>query len=296
MSYFIHRFNSRSEEEAQAVAVGHHAVTIGSGRSSDLQLLMTVGMADVCLKVWSEGEMLIVENSIREPGLIFLNGGELTGTALLQHGDVLQMGHDQFAVVFDPHAPATEPEVSADLPISRVLETSRLNATLARHTPVDSAWTETSFLEQLCNSNGAFLFANFRHAGFPEPESAGDDLYQGAPDEVRESYSLHAMTQVSTEEKLRLYEELRELDAAIWVIPETDHETSLKDAKIHFAWFARPSVMDMTLMNSPDGFCESLLKPFKAIILKTGSDSQNWAIYTKATFDPVELGICDQPE
>ena len=110
---------------------------------------------------------------------------------------------------------------------------------------------------------------------------------------MREIYSLQAITKPSTEKKLRLYSELRAFDAAVWVVPEIDSESSLADAKIHLAWFARASVMDMTLQNSPVVFCESLLKSFKAIILKPRSGSRDWVIYSKATFDPMELGICD---
>lgn len=293
MSYLIHHYNSTSEEEIQAVAVGSQEVTIGAGRSAGLQLTMTVGMPEVCGKVWVDGEMLVAENVLRKPGLIFVNGQGFVGAVQLEHGDVLQIGNDLFAVVFDPDDQPEEVQVEA--PIRRLLERTELNSALAMHTPVDERWGEQDFLENLCEQQGAFLFANFKFAGLtaPDQEMAGDDLYSEAPAEVRESYSLHALTQPSTEEKLKLYEELCKQEAAIWVVPEVDSETAMQDAKLYLAWLARPSVLNLTLQNSPDNFCEGLLKPFKAIILKTGSSFRPWAIYTKATFDPAKLGICN---
>ena len=182
------------------------------------------------------------------------------------------------------------------IPAPRVVGTTlnpvRLNDAIVRHEPTDAEWRDMDVLPQLIDQHHAFLFANFKHARIPVSDriGAGDDLFENAPKEVREIYSLHTIGKATRDQKLGVYEKLRNLDAVVCAVPESDEETSLKDAKLYLAWFARPSVLEMSLQKSPETFCAALLKPFKMIVLKS-SATNNWVMYSKADFNPPDLQL-----
>jgi hypothetical protein len=211
----------------------------------------------------------------------------------LDDGDAIQIGSDQFAAIRVREqeqaipilpVPDTAPIETPPVPlIRRILETRVINSAVTRHHPCDPKWSESEVLEYICDQYDAFLFVNFRHAGMQVPADhvVGDDLFQRMPDEVRAIYSLHAITKPDTKQKLKIYEGLKGRDAAIWCIPETDSNACLADAKLYLAWFARPSVLSMTLRESPKEFCEPLLKSFRLLLMSAGDPAHPWHLYAK---------------
>ena len=301
-TYAIQRLSQCSEEERVCHINDGQEVTIGAAFECDLRLHISFGLPDISVKIRLEDALCVVENLTPDALLVLVNGQGVYGVAQLQDGDALQIGSDQFAVLRVPSesvaakvAETRAPGPPAAASINRGLEATAVNAAVSRHTPVDPRWDEAEVLERLCDEHDAFLLANFRHASVdvPRVSVAGEDHYQEMPEEVRAIYSLHAITGASANKKLKIYDGLRDQDAAVWVLPEADIDLCLKDAQIHLAWFARPSVLEMTLQESPPMFIEALFKPFKAIIVKPQSGPQQWVMYTKADFDPVELGICE---
>ncbi len=303
--YTIQRLSGCSEHEREIRIGDGQRVTIGSSPDADLRLHLSFGLPAVCLEVWHETDRCIAENRTRNPDLVRLNGHPLYSVAQLETGDLLEIGSDSFAVVYldqTPAAPPVSPEAVPLVPIpdpvpsprviSTVLKSVRMNDAAVRHEPVDAEWSDMEVLRQLSDQHHAFLFVNFKHARVPLPDqvSIGEDLFEKAPKEIRQMYSLHAIGTASVDSKLQIYEKLRNLDSAVWAIPETNAETSLKDAKIYLAWFARPSVLEMSLQKSPEVFGASLLKPFKAVVLKPAK-THSWVMYCKADFDPLQLNL-----
>jgi len=299
-SFSIQRVGNYRKEDGEVLLAEGQRATLGAAVDADLTLRRSTGVPASCLVVWVEHGKCLAENVSRNPRLVTLNGQPLYSVGQLEKGDLLQIGHDQFTVVFQDETPLqriapTAVPVEAEPPRyvpSTVLNAVLLNAALSQHTPQDSAWEFTDLLPWLVAEFDAFLLANFRHAGL-SPTAAvetGQDLFEHAPDEVRDIYSLHAIGDVAVEQKLEVYERLQNRDATVWVVPEEDMAQSLEDAKIYLAWFARPSVLDMTLQKSPKEFTEGLLKPFKAIFLE-GSNGSDWVMYTKADFDPAQFQL-----
>ena len=300
--FSIQRLSNCSADEREIRIGEGQRVTVGASPNADLRLHLSFGLPGICLEVWHDIDRCLAENVSRDSELVTLNGYPLYSVGQLEHGDLLQIGSDSFAVVFleqSTAAKAMPPAAVADsAPLQRVVDTALkpviLNAATVRHEPVDAEWRDIDVLRNLIEQHQAFLFANFQLAGVPVPDldGVGDDLFEHAPDEVREIYSLHAITDMPPDQRLQIYDKIRDLDAAVWVVPDTDVETCLKDAKIYLAWFARPSVLEMSLQKSPEVFCAALLKPFKAVMLKPSSGC-NWVMYTKADFDPAQLELSE---
>lgn len=306
--YSIQRLGNFPEGDRELRVSEKHRGTLGAAADAGLQLRTSFGLPAVCLEVWMDRDKCLAQNVSGNSRLILLNGHLFYSVGQLEHGDLLEIGDEQFAVVYRdetppepvvspvlPAAPEAEPEIEpAPKPYvpTTFLNSSAINSAVTRHEPRDSQWEEVDVLKHLAGQFAAFVFANFRHAGArgPQADEFGDDLFQHAPEEVRAIYSLHAIGDVAVDQKLKVYAELKDRDAAVWVVPEDDLGTSVKDAKIYLAWFARPSVLEMTLQQSPRVFTEALLKPFRAIVLRSAV-RQGWVMYTKSDFDPAGLRL-----
>ncbi|MEZ6129835.1 MAG: hypothetical protein R3C59_14220 [Planctomycetaceae bacterium] len=307
MKYFsIQRIgNHRREDREIRIAEGQRA-TLGAAVDADLMLRRSVGVPAYCLQVWVERGKCLAENVSRNPRLITLNRQPLYSVAQLEQGDLLQIGDDQFTVVYQDEtpiplsapvvAPVVAPVEAVPPPYvpSTALNSVRLDSAVVRHEPHDSAWEVTEVLRQLAEAFQAFPLINVRHAGalLPQRLDCGDDLFAHAPDEVRETYSLHALDNATVDQMLGVHQQFKDQDAVVWVVPEDDPATCLKEAKIYLAWFARASVLEMTLQQSPKVFTEALLKPFRAIVLEPTGGS-NWVMYTKSDFDPAEFQFAE---
>lgn len=303
--YSIQRLGNYPRDDRELRVSEKYRSTVGAAADVGLQLRSSFGLPAVCLEVWMEADKCLAQNVSGNARLILLNGHPFYSVGQLEHGDLLEIGDDQFAVVYRDETPP-EPVVSPVLPVAAepeevepepyvpatFLNSVAVNSAVMRHEPRDAQWELVDVLKHLAEQFQAFVFANFRHAGArgPQGDEFGDDLFQHAPEEVRAIYSLHAIGDVAVGQKLKVYADLKDKDAAVWVVPEDDLETCVKDAKIYLAWFARPSVLQMTLQQSPRVFTEALLKPFRAIVLRSADDG-SWVIYTKSDFDPAGLRL-----
>lgn len=300
-NYSIQRLSNCSDHEREIRIGDGQRATLGSSPHADLRLHLSFGLPEACLEVWHDMDRLLAENVCRDPKLVRLNGHPIYSVAQLENGDLLEIGQDVFAVVVlydNPAAPPRPPAavLPAMVPAPRGVRTTlkpvRLNDAIFQHEPSDAEWRDVDVLPQLMDQHDAFLFANFKHARIPVPDrvNVGVDLFENAPKEIREIYSLHTISKGTRDYTLAVYEKLRHLDAVVCAIPEADTKSSLKDVKLYLAWFTRPSVLEMTLQKSPETFSAALLKPFKMIMLRS-SNTNNWVMYSKAGFNPTELKL-----
>jgi len=217
------------------------------------------------------------------PEYISLNGQPVYAAVQLEHGDVLRIGDEQFALIRrseftnfpEQSAAATSMEPKT---YDRKLDCHGLNRAVTQHIPEDPEWAMDKFLAGAASE--MTLIANFKAADMTVPQQE-TDLFAHAPDEVRHVYSLHAVTDGTAAARAHLYRQLRDADAGLWIIPEDDLESCLQDLKLHIAWLARPSVLELVLREGAPEFCEAIMKPLKAVVLRPQRSSANWAIFTK---------------
>ncbi|MCA9065366.1 MAG: hypothetical protein KDA96_19995 [Planctomycetaceae bacterium] len=293
--YTIQRLSLCDENERVLSLRGDRQYIIGAGSAAAMRLHQSFGLPAACLRVWLEESDCIARNETGDPYLVLLNGQPLVDLVKLEDGDALQIGSDQFVFLLerdDPKTAAAAQPTVAPLPvpvepeIDYEIQSQPLNAAVSRYEPRDSRWKFEVLLRQLCLSGTVIQFVNFRHAGVPTPNRKwiGDDLFAEAPDDVRDIYSLHAITGVELRDHLELHQLLTDRDAEVWAIPASDAESCLREAKLHLAWLARPSVLEMTLRRSPKDFCASLLQPFSALVVAQSRHSSAWTILSDAEF------------
>ena len=299
MNLHIHRVGPHSELLEEFPLAAWHSLHFGTAGNADVRLTPHPALPQDCLRVWQDADRYLAESLTGQRRFVILNGQPLDSIVELERGDTIEIGSDRFLVTTADHrrpqiADASPPAAAAQAPaVSHELMSVKVNGCLRQHTPVDPVWSDAGVLQQLCDEHQAFLFANFQHAGMTgsRPDFAGDDLYAHAPDEVRAVYSLHAISDCSTAQKLQIYAVLRNSDAVVCVVPDADLETCLNDAKIYLAWFARPSVLEMTLSKGSRQLAEKLIRPFKALMFAPRDGRHEWVIYTKADFDVSEFRL-----
>ncbi|MCA9047975.1 MAG: hypothetical protein KDA89_04565 [Planctomycetaceae bacterium] len=317
--YVIERKGSCDEAERRVSLKAGRRVSLGGGNGADVCLLQTFGVPGVCLEIWVEDDVCIARNKTGHSGLVFLNGKVFYDLVRLENGDDLQVGNDQFVIVQQRPKAADKPEPRVAVPSSPVVvapvvvapavAASRVAAPavapeppvvrqepavqrnirahevqrgVVRHVPEDGRWSAKLLLEELAGRGTLLQFTNFRHAGVTPPSlaSLGDDLFETMPEEVRSIYSLHVLSDASVDERLQVHRLLEKRDAEVWGIPSDSVSAAMKDSKLYLAWLARPSVLEMTLERSPRDFCESLLAPFRAVILVPKDGKSPWAAYS----------------
>jgi len=302
MAFKIQRTGRHSEKLEEFSVSEWHALLFGVTDECDVLLTPFPALPDVCLRVWQDSDRCLAESLNGGANFVGLNGQPLDSVVELEPGDQLNIGCDRFVLTAPAEkqpepGPTLEPAKSEESAISHALRYRAANAAVQKHSPFDPRWLLDDMLRKLTAIHDVVLLANFRHAGVPVPDAdiAGDDLFQHAPDEVRALYSLHAISNDFADQQPEFRMVIQNSDSAIWIVPEADAATCLKDAKLHLAWFARPSVLELTLCNSPAGFCAALMKPFRAIVFFFFNFTECWVIYTKAGFEISELGL-DGPE
>ncbi|MFO0979391.1 MAG: hypothetical protein U0996_23490 [Planctomycetaceae bacterium] len=301
--YCIQRLSLCDERDRRLVLDHQNVATIGSGSAVSFRLHMSFGLPLVCLKLWMEEDTCIARNVTGDPELVLLNGQPLFDIVQLEDGDSLQVGSDQFLVLLagreapDPSPAAPVVAVPVVTPVAertdalRTFRTVPLNRSVSRHEPRDARWTLEDFLGRLRSLSSVIQFVNFRHAGVevPRRREMKSDLFEKMPAEVTEIYSLHTITDAALGTHLDVARQLIGRDACVWAVPVSDAQTSLADAKLYYAWLARPSVLEMTLRQSPRDFCVSLMKPFRAFILPECKGINTWCILSASSLKPEEL-------
>ena len=298
MLYVIQWLQDGGEIGAMIELPKGKAITLGAAVDADLRLTPYFRLPDVCVRIWHD-DHCIAENMARKDSLVSLNGQPLYSVAQLEDGDVLQIGVDRFKVScrevisVSPVKTQQSMEKSAAARIDYTLNSTVVNSAVSRHAPLDSKWTQNDLLKQLFAKKQTILFANFRVAGVdpPGPDVAGPDHYKDAPAEVRDMYSLHAITGGTPEQKLLIVESLRGKDAVVVALPESDPATCLAESKKFWAWFARPSVLGFTLTQGSRELCEKLLKPFQGLLIQPKAQSAEWVVYSKAGTKPEDLAL-----
>jgi len=302
--YCIQRLSLCDERDRRLVLDDQRVATIGTGMSATFRLHMSFGLPQICVKAWMEGESCIARNVTGDPELVLLNGQPLFDFVQLEDGDSLQIGSDQFLVLLvrdeqtvpAPPQPMPLPaerrsQTSLSAETDRAFRTVALNRTVSRHEPRDPKWSLEDFLGRLRSLSSVIQFVNFRHAGIdvPRRREMRNDLFEKMPAEVTEIYSLHTITDAALGTHLDVCRDLIGRDACVWAVPMSDAQTSLSESKLYYAWLARPSVLEMTLRQSPRDFCLSLLKPFRAFILPECKGLKTWCVLSNPSMKPEEL-------
>lgn len=278
------------------------SLRFGGGIEADLRLTYCANLPDMCAMIWNgddDYDGCILENITRRDAIVFLNGNPVHSVALVEDGDLVRIGVDEFHVFFRSQTsdPAPPPAGSVRMPpvvkidpqgivapqTDYTIRTTVVNSALHRHLPVDAKWTQTDFLMQLFRKTPVILFVNFRLAGIdPAPRDLiGPDRFQEAPEEVRDIYSLHAITGGTPGQKLQLVEKLQAKDAVVVALPDGDPETCLAESKLFWSWFARPSVLELTLTRGSRELCSNLMKAYRGFVLHPRDASAQWVIYAK---------------
>lgn len=297
---FVVRHLSQGVVNAEFVLPKGGIIRFGSGGDVDFELTAFLDFPSVCAHIWNGDEGYdgcILENISRRDSLVFLNGNSVYSVALLEGGDVIQIGMDRFEIFCrkEKTVPAVSPAPGLHRPekidppqtlvpgIDYTLQKSTVNTALQKFTPIDTTWTQSVLLTQICRSCRVILFANYRLAGVDPtaPELAGPDRYQDAPEEVREMYSLHAVMGGTPGQMLQIVDKLRTKDAVIIALPEGDAETCLAESKLYWGWFARPSVLEMSLTRGSRELCKKIMEPFRGLLVKPQVGSADWVLYTK---------------
>ncbi|MCA9058580.1 MAG: hypothetical protein KDA96_21405 [Planctomycetaceae bacterium] len=295
LTYCIQRLSLCDEAERILFLPDDAAVTLGSAGNADLRLHQSFGLPASCMKIWMEDGSCIAQNQTGNAGLVFLNGQPLLDLVKLEDGDALQVGSDQFVVLLHresaepepvpviPAAVAVEPEVR-EPELRRTIRSTGVGKCTAKHVPEDARWDTERLLNELAERGPLLQFLNFRHAAVDVPaiKSLGEDLFATMPEEVTEIYSLHVVSDAALPDRLKVHRMMEKRDAEVWAVPAGDVETTMKEAKLYFAWLARPSVLEMTLRQSPRSFCESMLAPFQALFVVPVDGASPWAAYTAA--------------
>jgi len=265
------------------------SITLGGGLAVDVRLTPYFQLPDNCARIWHDDHCL-VENLTRKTSIVLLNGRPLHTVALFEKGDVLQIGVDQFKMTCREDEASSPPPPqtakSADAPVTPQINYSLSSAVVSpvvtKYTPVDAGWKPADMLLQLFTQLPTILFANFRAAEMDPPavSVAGSDLFETAPDEIREEHSLHAIINGTPRERMEWVNLLSDKDAIIVAIPAGDSQKCLANSRLFGGWFVRPSILEVTLTRGSRCLCEQLLRPFLGLVVPPAESVPKWQIYS----------------
>ncbi len=280
---------------------------LGVGPDAGIVLSPIINVPSICAQIWNSPESgCVIENLTELPHLIYLNDDAVQTTAIASDGDLVQVGFDEFRISVRKPAPLKTTPVPvpaaavtaqpAAPAVNFTLTARRINADVQSCVPTDHRWVFDDVLQRALKTPTTFLLINLVHAGVtpPKPEIIGSDLLDGAPEEVRTMCSVHAVTDATSEQKLAIWNLLKDKDAAIAVIPETDDTAGcVKNSKLYLGWLSRPSVLEMTLKQGSRELSGAILKNFKAILIRGKGGEAGWSVWTRPDVNPVSLGLCD---
>ena len=265
---YVVRHLSRGIGEAEFVLSKGEILRVGCGGDVDCDLTASADFPKISAHIWNGDEGYdgcILENISRKDSHVFLNGNPVHSVALLEGGDIVQIGVDRFQIFC--HKEKTASEVSSPpvlhrpqktdppktiLPqINYTVQTTVVNAALHKFMPIDRMWSQNELLTQVCRRSQVILFANFRLAGVVPgaPELVGPDRFQ---------------------------------DAVIIGLPEGDVETCLAASKLFWGWFARPSVLEMSITRGSRELCKKIMEPFRGLLVKPQAGTADWVLYAKS--------------
>jgi hypothetical protein len=280
---------------------------LGVGPDAGIVLSPIINVPSICAQIWNSPESgCVIENLTELPHLIYVNEEAVQTTAIADDGDLVEIGFDQFRISVRKPAslkttpvPVTAAAVAAHPAAPAVnftLAARRINPDVQSCVPTDHRWVFDDVLQRALKTSSTFLLINLVHAGVtpPKPEIIGSDLLDGAPEEVRNMCSVHAVTEATAVQKLAIWNLLKDKDAAIAVIPETDDTAGcVKNSKLYLGWLSRPSVLEMTLKQGSRELSGAILKNFKAILIRGKGGEAGWSVWTRPDVNPVSLGLCD---
>lgn len=288
--------NSRRQGGANDIQL-FEGKTVRFGTTGEFDVLLTPQdeLPDLVAHIWySEDLGCILENISRRDYLVALNGNPVHSVALLEVGDQIQIGADWFQIHRNEELPPPTQVMPPVVVVPKTdysLQSRVVNSGVSLHRPVDPGWSLRSLAKSLLTRHSAFLLANFRLAALPPVARLldSDDLFRNAPPEIREIYSLHVVNQGPLEERLNLLESLAAKDAVVLAVPERTREECLVDAKLYFAWFARASVLELTLNQGSRMMGQGLMQAFRTVVVKPRTSSAGWIAYSKGDSRPEEL-------
>ena len=131
-----------------------------------------------------------------------------------------------------------------------------------------------SVVEWLGKKRTAALFVDFRRTelSLPTGLSEKDDLFAEAPEDVRDEYSLHAVSDADLGKLWDLADQVRERDTCVWVFSDLPVRDLLNGLKVYLAWYARPSVLRAQLEHGPKRLVNGLLSGVHAVLLDVPGD------------------------
>jgi hypothetical protein len=280
------------------------SLTFGAFGSNRYVLTPFRGMPDVCaIVVNTEDVGIIVENVARIELAVRVNTSPVYSVALMEDGDLLEIGTDSFQVEVHEvsvtqlsvvNGPTSVAAVVVEPQIDFSLNTQDLRGVALRHVPVSDEWTLLDAAAAGVMSGSAMLLVNLKvaqNAGSPRKEILGPDLIADAPEEIRTENSLHAVSRGTSRERMELLKSLLEQDAVIVAWPEPGPDDAVRAMKMFSAWYLRPATLEFALQKGTRVLVESLLKPFRGLLIRPKNTPGTWALFTKADFDPLGLRI-----
>jgi hypothetical protein len=279
------------------------SLTFGAFGGNRYVLTPFRGMPDVCaIVVNTEDVGIIVENVARIELAVRVNTSPVYSVALMENGDLLEIGTDSFQIEIQEVSVTQSKVVNAPAVVARIreprnhssLNTQDLRGVALRHDPVSDDWTLPDAAAAGVMSGSAMLLVNLKvaqNAGSPRKEILGPDLIADAPEEIRAENSLHAVSRGTSRERMELLKSLLDHDAVIVAWPEHSPEDAVREMSQFSAWYLRPATLEFALQKGTRVLVESLLKPFRGLLIRPQTTSGTWTLFTKANFDPQGLRI-----
>ncbi|MCY2966690.1 MAG: FHA domain-containing protein [Planctomycetota bacterium] len=273
--------------EAVARIVLHRGerVSVGKSDSADLRIEDDVNLADVHFLLEIVADSLEVGNQPAPKRSLYVNGRKVT-KATLSSGDTIRAGRSEFQVeieagtttwqgpgLVDADAP---PESIAPPPI--VVRRRPAIKGVSQILVADGDIHRLAITKSLGTDSALFLVANFQYARAPLPPDAGlgEDLFQGAPAEIRASHSLHLLTLPPDrlDALAPLIDRLQKKDSAVIVCSTKSADELRKDHQLYWAWFARPSTLTLQFLKGSEQLATHLLTGFSAILMPIDASGQ----------------------
>jgi len=250
-------------------------VTVGRAHEADLWCMGDETLGEVHFAVEARATEGWVTLLAPQAGPVRVNG-EAVIEAALHDGDTIQAGRSQFHVTIDQPPIVTPPSsplapTSAPLPVrSFSLESKAVRLLVAdgqKHLP--------QILAAIGQARRLYVLVNFRAARQPLPTSIepDDDLYRGAPDEIRQDNSLHLIPCADAAEALRRVSPLAAKDAAMILVTDQTREQLLASHQLLWAWLRSPSSLNTQLTHGSPDVAEKLLAGIDAILAPQPKDA-----------------------
>ena len=240
-------FQDRTNTKKTILVLPDYIVSFGTSNQADFVIDFDPSVFDQHFTIFGKEHRWILEAVSDAPVLV---NSQMVQHASLGNGDEIVVGKTRFTVRLegiDPTPPVDPPiamTVAAD-PAPFLFESRSLNAEMVEFRAIDAADRVLELISQIQASQLVYLVVNQKRLagvtiGNWEPET--EDLFAQAPNEIRETNSLHVGTLdlKKTSEKDLLLGLVG--DAAILFMSNSALPVLLEQQKIAWAWFSRPSI------------------------------------------------------